>query len=150
MSATFLVGTVTAVYSAGFVTVKLPGSPTPARVSAARQLSSAVLGEQVLVAVENSRMWAVVLLGTGPAATQSDVSGAAAASPETLSTISGTDVCTPTWHGTYRSGSWRSDTSDLYQGDWTGRGINRGAAFYGRKPRGLGKIKIGQPPACKS
>lgn len=32
--------------------------------------------------------------------------------------------------GTTRGGSVRPDTSDLYQGDWTGRGINSGMAVY--------------------
>ena len=144
MMAGFLVGTITGVYASGFLTVKVPGSPRPVRVSAARHLSSAVLGEQVLVAVEGSRMWATVLLGTGPVAAQSDVDPVVTAPPETKTTITGSESCVPTWHGTYRSGSWRGDTSDLYQGDWTGRGINRGAAFYGRKPRGLGRLTSGK------
>lgn len=37
---------------------------------------------------------------------------------------------------TYRGG-WRSDTTDLYQGDWTGRGVNTGVAFYGSALVGL-------------
>lgn len=32
--------------------------------------------------------------------------------------------------GTARNGSVRPDTTDLYQGDWTGRGINAGQAVY--------------------
>lgn len=144
MMAGFLVGTITGVYVAGFLAVKVPGSPRPVRVSAGRQLSSAVLGEQVLVAVEGSRMWATVLLGTGPVAAQSDVDPVVTAPPETKTTITGSEACAPTWTGTYRAGSWRPDTSELYQGDWTGRGINRGAAFYGRKPAGLGKLTSGK------
>ena len=81
MMAGFLVGTITGVYASGFLAVKVPGSPRPVRVSAGRQLSSAVLGEQVLVAVEGSRMWATVLLGTGPVAAQSDVDPVVTAPP---------------------------------------------------------------------
>lgn len=36
----------------------------------------------------------------------------------------------PTATGTARGGSVRPDTGDLYQGDWTGRGINSGMAVY--------------------
>lgn len=36
----------------------------------------------------------------------------------------------PTATGTARGGSVRPDTQDLYQGDWTGRGINAGMAVY--------------------
>lgn len=43
----------------------------------------------------------------------------------------------PVSTGSYRGG-WRSDTSDLFQGDYTGRGINTGAAFYGDQIVGLG------------
>lgn len=35
--------------------------------------------------------------------------------------------------GTARGGSVRPDTGDLYQGDWTGRGVNSGMAVYGAK-----------------
>lgn len=49
--------------------------------------------------------------------------------------------------GTYRGG-WRSDTGDVLQGDWTGHGINQGAAYYGSGPAGLsgtavsGKVRV--------
>lgn len=43
----------------------------------------------------------------------------------------------PVSTGSFRSGSWRGDTSDLYQGDWTGRGQNFGAAHYGNGPSAL-------------
>lgn len=38
--------------------------------------------------------------------------------------------------GTYRSG-WRTDTNDLFQGDYTGRGINTGFAGFGSKIKAL-------------
>lgn len=47
----------------------------------------------------------------------------------------------PTFTGTYRNG-WRGDTSALYQGDWTGRGTNYGAAYYGSGPGGLSGIAV--------
>jgi hypothetical protein len=42
----------------------------------------------------------------------------------------------PLFTGTYRGG-WRGDTNALYQGDWTGRGRNFGAAYYGSGPSSL-------------
>ena len=42
----------------------------------------------------------------------------------------------PTTTGTYRGG-WRSDTNDLFQGDWTGRGANTGFAGFGSKIKAL-------------
>ena len=47
-----------------------------------------------------------------------------------------TTTLTANWTGTYRGG-WRGDTRNLYQGDWTGRGRNTGAAFFGSKLTGL-------------
>lgn len=41
-----------------------------------------------------------------------------------------TTTLTPKATGTARNGSVRGDTRDLYQGDWTGRGINSGQAVY--------------------
>lgn len=38
--------------------------------------------------------------------------------------------------GTYRGG-WRGDTGDVLQGDWSGHGVNQGAAYYGSGPAGL-------------
>lgn len=41
-----------------------------------------------------------------------------------------TVTLTPTATGTARGGSVRPDTTQLYQGDWTGRGVNAGQAVY--------------------
>ena len=50
----------------------------------------------------------------------------------------------PVWSGSWRSGSWRSDTSDLYQGDYTGRGVNIGGCWWGRLPSSIrdGKVTL--------
>ena len=42
----------------------------------------------------------------------------------------------PVFTGTYRGG-WRSDTNELYQGDWTGRGLNTGFAGFSTRLTGL-------------
>lgn len=48
----------------------------------------------------------------------------------------------PNYVGTYRDG-WRSDTSNAYQGDWTGRGVNWGSAYYGSGPGALSGTAVG-------
>jgi hypothetical protein len=39
--------------------------------------------------------------------------------------------------GSYRSGGWRTDNDDVYQGQYGGQGNHTGAVFYGTKPRSL-------------
>jgi hypothetical protein len=39
--------------------------------------------------------------------------------------------------GSYRSGKWRTDNDDVYQGQYGGNGNNTGAVFYGTKPTSL-------------
>lgn len=48
----------------------------------------------------------------------------------------------PYYTGTYRGSSWRSDTADVLQGDWTGKGLNYGAAYYGRGPSSLSGVAV--------
>lgn len=45
--------------------------------------------------------------------------------------VTGTNTFPATDAATYRGSGWRSDTSNVIQGDWTGNGINTGAWFYG-------------------
>lgn len=96
-------------------------------------------GDQVLVTRQGRRAYVIGLLGT--AATGSAASSTRLAPPPEDPTPTaprtGSTVFKPTSTGSYRNGSWRGDTNDLYQGDWSGRGINTGAAFYGNGPRGL-------------
>jgi len=54
-----------------------------------------------------------------------------ATTPPPPKTTSGTSTVAPQSTGSWRAGSWRGDTTVLYQGDWTGRGIQEGAAYYG-------------------
>lgn len=43
--------------------------------------------------------------------------------------------------GTYRGSSWRTDTTDLYQGQGTVAGIEYGAAYYGSALTALGAVE---------
>lgn len=128
------IGTVRAVPSGGMVSVSIPGQVDPVLVPATRDVASAVVGDTVVVVIDQSQMWAVGLLGTAPPPPPPvEIEPEVAATPprtvEQVSVIRGTQVLTPTWTGTWRAGAWRGDTSDLFQGDFTGRGLNQGAAF---------------------
>lgn len=51
-------------------------------------------------------------------------------------TLSFRPVSTGTWRAG-NPGAWRTDTTDMLQGDASGGGINYGAAYYGTGPSGL-------------
>jgi len=55
-------------YSAGSCTVRRQGESTNRTVSAGRHLSAAVAGDWVLVVEDLGQCWAVMMIGTGPAA----------------------------------------------------------------------------------
>jgi hypothetical protein len=44
----------------------------------------------------------------------------------------------------YRSGGWRTDNDDVYQGQYGGQGNHTGCAFYGTKPRSLDGATVTQ------
>lgn len=106
---------------------------------------TAVAGDTV--AVVRDRHTLVVIGAVGPASsppapppdppnpeTDPDVDEKPPTSTTTTVTL------TPSTTGTARDGSWRPDTDSLYCGDWTGRGINRGAAFYPRARKLSGTV----------
>jgi hypothetical protein len=69
-------------------------------------------------------------------------------------TVTGTTVISPVETRSYRSGGWRSDNDDVYQGQYAGNGNHTGCAFYGNKPRSLSgvtvtsaRIKVRRPDA---
>lgn len=51
--------------------------------------------------------------------------------------VAGKLVIPAVYTGSYRSGSWRTDTTDLVQGTYGGSANSTGAAFYGSKPKTL-------------
>jgi len=94
------------------------------------------VGDEALVAVRGANGYVFGALGTAPPA-PAPARDASDKPPPPEDPVYGADVFKPRQTGSYRGGSWRGDTRDLYQGDWTGRGVNQGAAFYGNGPRGL-------------
>lgn len=138
--------TVTEEYSSGFLTVQIPGKTDPVRISAGRHLAGVAVGEQVLIGSEGARQWAVMLLGTAPPPPPPPpppTDGGTKPPPEESTTVTGKEACPVSWSGTYRNGSRRGDTQDMYCGDWSGTGINRGAVSWGRKPSKLGTLTAG-------
>jgi hypothetical protein len=93
------------------------------------------LNDPVLILRQGTRAWVIASLKAGVA------SGGAGPAPivpppqPDTGPQTGTATFTPTGAATYRSGTRRTDTSDLYQGDWTGRGNNTGAWVYGGAPK---------------
>jgi hypothetical protein len=57
--------------------------------------------------------------------------------PPKPTTVIGTTVIAPVETRSYRSGKWRTDNDDVYQGQYGGNGNHTGCAFYGNKPRSL-------------
>lgn len=125
----FRIGKVTA-YNATtrLVTVELDGSP----VVAPSMGSGYQVGQSVLVG-RDGKAGAYVLgtIGTTPTTPPSSP-------PPPPSYVQRSKVALPRQADTYRGG-WRG-VPDLYQGDYTGRGLNFGAAFYGSQLQGLRAI----------
>lgn len=74
--------------------------------------------------------------------------------PPKPATVTGTTVVSPVETRSYRSGKWRTDNDDVYQGQYGGNGNHTGCAFYGNKPRSLSgvtvtsaRIKVRRPDA---
>jgi hypothetical protein len=59
------------------------------------------------------------------------------APPSPTAPTTGRLVVSPVETRSYRSGSWRTDNSNVYQGQYGGNGNHTGCAFYGTKPQSL-------------
>lgn len=99
-----------------------------------RSYTTPLVDDVVVVARAAQSGWVLGALGTTAAAVPA---GDPAPPPRPAAATSGTETFTASSSGTYRGSAWRSDTAGLYQGDWTGRGVNRGGAWYGRGPAAL-------------
>lgn len=105
-----------------------------------RHVRTLAVGELVRLFEDRGQLWVVAILGTAPVGV---VVVEQPPTTETQVTQRGTEVVGPEWSGTWRSGSWRDDTSHLIQGD-SGWGRSYGAAFYGSKIRELGTLTAGR------
>lgn len=103
---------------------------TTVTVRCARDLSPGT--NDVLLLQRNGLYWvAVARLGTAAVTPPNDNQAAPAPKP---STVTGTSTFGPVETRSYRSSvfvGWRTDTDDLYQGQYGGNGLHTGCAFYG-------------------
>jgi hypothetical protein len=136
LPAALRVGTILGSASGGRVSVKIDGATLTLPLLRGY---TPTINDQVLVALQGRRGFILGALGTAPVAppAPSVIVSPPAEDPTVAKPRTGSTVFKPTSSGSYRNGSWRGDTNDLYQGDWSGRGINTGAAFYGNGPHGL-------------
>lgn len=129
-----VVGHATGAKSSGFVNVNVGGEVVSCM--APRDLTLAA-DDTVLVAKAGSQWLVVQRYGTA-APTQPDIDKPP--SPKPPNPISGTLVVAPTFTRSYRTGpftGWRTDNSDVYQGQYGGFGNHTGCVFYGSKPQSL-------------
>lgn len=126
-----LLVTATASKSGSTVTAEVNG--TSRTIQVVRDLS--VSTGDVLVVLRIGAQWFAV--GRAYAAAPADTGSGAGPDPQP-STVTGSLVVAPvetrSYRGTY---GWRTDNSDVYQGQYGGWGNHVGAVFYGSKPRSL-------------
>ncbi|AMS04671.1 hypothetical protein DUY81_08390 [Acidipropionibacterium acidipropionici] len=126
----FILATTKSAIANGAVQVRIPGAPADVLAQATWQLDGVTTGCQVLLASQGGRLWAVALVGAKGAKPQGGVDGEAPdLPPEMVGGWGGESTLVPSWSGTWRAGSWRTDTQDLVQGD-PGGGTCTGAAFW--------------------
>jgi hypothetical protein len=101
-------------------------------VQVARDLTVAV-GDVLILQRVGSQWFA---LGRAYTAAPAGVENETAPPPKPVTT-SGTLVVAPVDTRSYRNGAWRTDNTNVYQGQYGGGGNHTGAVFYGTKPRSL-------------
>jgi hypothetical protein len=119
--------------SAGLLTVTVGG--VPIIMQANRDVTFAA-GDRVAVVKANGIWIAVCRLDAGTVADQPDNPPPPPPKP---TVVTGTKVFSPVETRSYRTvfGGWRTDTDDVYQGQFGGNGNHTGCAFYGNGPRSL-------------
>jgi hypothetical protein len=127
-------GTVITAPSSGVAVVDV--GTAQINVNVVRGLTPAA-GDVVLVQRQGSARWLIQTLFTAAPPTPADPPDTPP--PPVPVTQTGTNVFTPNFTGSYRSGKWRTDTDNVIQGQYaySSYGENNGAAFYGRGPHGL-------------
>lgn len=136
------VGVVTT-WDAGTRLAQLAG--LPGLIPVMRHVSLAV-NDVAVAMMAAGRFWVVGVLGesapVGPPPEGTPEPGQMVIVPGSAPASSGSTPLRPTWSGSWRAGSWRPDTSDLYQGDYTGRGVQSGACWWGALPDDLSAAKL--------
>ena len=125
-----LLATATAAKSGSTVTANINGEVTTVQV--ARDLSVAS-GDVLLIHQVGAQWFASArVYAAAPAAVENDAPPA----PKP-SVVTGKLVVSPVDTRSYKGGSWRTDTTDVLQGEYGGTANNTGTVFYGTKPRSL-------------
>ncbi|WP_293785167.1 hypothetical protein [uncultured Aeromicrobium sp.] len=135
-AAEIVIGTVAAVPSTGLQVEVDIETAEPAVVPRVRSYSP-VVGDVVLIAKSGGSLYCLGALNPTPTPSPEPAPPAPRPPAPPPKPMQHTRSFGPLYTGTFRNGSWRSDTSDLYQGDWTGRGENFGGAHYGDGPSSL-------------
>lgn len=113
-------------------TVSVIINGTIVTVQCARDLTVAA-GDPLMIN-KYGALW--VAVGRMYASAPADPLNPAVSTPNPGST-SGTLVVAPVETRSYRNGAWRTDNTQVYQGQYGGGGNNTGVAFYGSAPRSL-------------
>jgi hypothetical protein len=127
-------GTVATGKSGSTCTVSVGSSTVTMQV--ARDLTIAV-GDIVVFARQGSAWWVLQrLYAAAPTPPPPPVTPPEP--PPKPSTTSGTLQCSPVETRSYRPNfGWRSDNTNVYEGEYGGWGNHKGCAFYGTKPKSL-------------
>lgn len=129
--------TATATKSGSTVTVTADGIEVTVQV--ARDLT--VASGDVLILLMYQSQW--IAVGRMYTAAPADTSGTNTPAPSPKPTVvTGTTVIAPSETRSYRSGGWRTDNDDVYQGQYAGNGNHTGCVFYGTKPRSLSGVTV--------
>lgn len=125
-----LLATATAAKTGASVTALVNGGVVT--VAVARDLS--VASGDVIVVTKVGAQW--FALGRAYAAAPTSPVNQPGPSAQPTG-VTGALVVTPVETRSYRNGSWRTDNSTVYQGQYGGGGNHTGCVFYGSAPRSL-------------
>jgi hypothetical protein len=134
------------------VTVKLSDDPSaePVTVPKLRAYSSPAVNDVVILAMSGQSLYCLGALNAGavpppdPETPDPELpsgggtSGGDMANTPPAAPVEFTKSLRPIFTGTYRADAWRTDTTDLHQGQGTLAGIEYGAAYYGDALTALG------------
>jgi len=134
VTASLTTGTVQAAASGGMISVLLAGQSTPVLVAVPRSIAPAV--NDVVLVASDAASYVIAILGVAGGAVVPPTFGGVVVPPGSR----GPEAVTPIRSATWRGGAWRGDTSDLFCGDYTSRGVNWGGAWYGSGFRGRGTL----------
>lgn len=124
-----ILGRATAAKTGSIVPVEING--TVVNVQIARDVT--VAADDIVIVSRTENLW--VVTGRLFTAAAPNPTGNGGGVP--TSGVSGSSVFAPVETRSYRSSGWRTDTTDIYQGQYGGWGNHTGCAFYGAGPRSL-------------